>query len=62
MSTELFAEQTVMQMQANAAIDPARILLVAEGRSGVAGYSCALQRATPYKGFCSLPRPLLAHL
>lgn len=53
-STETFAAQIASQVQSNAAIDPEHFFLVSEGDSGIAGYACALQKATPFKGFCLL--------
>ncbi|HLJ58000.1 MAG TPA: hypothetical protein VKT77_23380, partial [Chthonomonadaceae bacterium] len=43
---EELVEQIVRQMQSNAAIEPSRTYLAAEGSAGIAGYACALQKAT----------------
>ena len=53
-STEDFVAQIVQQLQLNTAIDPNRVFLLGEGNAGVAACSCALQKSTPFAGFCLL--------
>ena len=61
-STETFAEQIVQQLRANYAIDGERIYLLADGKAGTAGYACALQKETVFRGFGLLSAPFRSAL
>ena len=53
-TTETFAADIARQVESNVALDPDRIFLIAEGKSGSAGLACALQKTTTFRGFCLL--------